>query len=271
MQNNKTCTCLSSALITTCKLQPSLTEWERFQRYEVPVGFTVQAAGKRTKMHLRAPPNSSVYETQENAPQPSLWARSTEPSCCLLSARHPHLSSQCFIGNICSGLGESSWSCALASAASPSAVPKSRAAPLCPQGGWGHFLEPPVLPHTAGALFLTQSSRNMPWYLQGAEWHHRSFEWLDTFSGAELFVNLATNTVVMRGGVTSSRKQFWPSTSLQRSEVASGLSLTTLNATKAPKILFFTSKIHIPPFHKMPPVSTAVKLDLMSLLFSTQS
>lgn len=168
MQNNKTCTCLSSALITTCKLQPSLTEWERFQRYEVPVGFTVQAAGKRTKMHLRAPPNSSVYETQENAPQPSLWARSTEPSCCLLSARHPHLSSQCFIGNICSGLGESSWSCALASAASPSAVPKSRAAPLCPQGGWGHFLEPPVLPHTAGALFLTQSSRNMPWYLQGA-------------------------------------------------------------------------------------------------------
>lgn len=45
MENNKTCTCLSSALITTCKLQPSLTEWERFQRYEVPVGFTVQAAG----------------------------------------------------------------------------------------------------------------------------------------------------------------------------------------------------------------------------------
>lgn len=216
-------------------------------------------------MHSRAPPDSSVYETQENPAQPSLWSNSTGPSCCLLSARHPHLRSQCFIGNICSCLGESSWSCALAT--SPSAVPKSIPAPFCPQGTSraggrsqrrlrGTSSEPPMLPHSAGALFLTQSSRNMPWYLHGAlsdtvgvlnDWTHSMFP--------SYLVNLATNMVVMRGGVTSSRKSFRPSTSPQRSEVSSGLSLATLNATKAPKICSSHQ-----PCHKTPQIPTAVEL-----------
>lgn len=246
MENNKTCTCLSSALITTCKFQPSLTEWERFQRYEVPVGFTVQAAGLRMKMHLRAPPNSSVYETQENPPQPSLWSTSTGPSCCLLSARHPHLRSRCFIGNICSCLGESSWSSASASAASAWAVPKSLPALFCPftgsqQGWWqvtgkaeGHFLRAPHAPTQCWGFIFNPKLKKYALVLARSmsETIRVLNDWTQS-TYPNYLVNLATNIVAVRGA----------SKSLQRSEVTSGLSLTTLNVTKAPKILFLISAL----------------------------
>lgn len=76
-----------------------------------------------------------------------------------------------------------SWSSASTSTASPLAVPKSLSAPFCPKRSqqgchgatphWrGHREGWLALshrqPHSTGVLFLTQSKRNMPWYLQGA-------------------------------------------------------------------------------------------------------